>query len=380
MMSKTRKNPQLPRVPLTDLDTHIGVTDLDSIYGGAPRQGRAEQDPLAELERQESLDAVQELRDLQKQRKMLEYKRRVEKLKQEVGAEDTSGGGLAIRGMFNFSATDLQAIAGMAPEDRQKFMDTVREINMMSSMGGGGGKVNPIMQLAMMGGFNRTGQQGLTAKDVIELQSSLNQIYQNKGGQDDSLTRTLLMKLLTETVPQWQNQSMQNMKYAYDTQIQALKDNQSDPMRDIKYVKELGGMIGLTPGGQDKEVALAQMQMQDRWKLEEFKFRREELANQKLLGTVKQILENVDIPSIVRSATRQQVGDQFRAQPQAPPQSPALPANTAGVGKTQLMEITCPNPQCKGPDGLPTKIYAPATATQVTCQSCGGTYAVKLGA
>ena len=176
-MSKTRKNPQLPRVPLTDMDTHIGITDLDSIYGSAPRQGRAEADPLAELERQETMNAVQELKELQRQKKMLEYKKRVDRLKEEVGAEDTVGGGLAIGKMFNFSAADLQAIAGMPPEERQAFLNTVKEISIMSATVPSGGKgMSPILQLAAMGGFGGGRQQGLTAKDVVELQQTMNQI------------------------------------------------------------------------------------------------------------------------------------------------------------------------------------------------------------
>ena len=233
-----------------------------------------------------------------------------------------------------------------------------------------------MLQLAAMGGFGGGRQQGLTAKDVIELQQNMNAIYQNAGRGDSDITRQLTMKLLTETLPSWQNQATQNMQLAYQTQIQALKENQSDPMRDIKYVKELGGMIGLTPGGQDKEVAIARMQMEDRWKLEEFKFRREELSNQKLLGTIKQILENVDVPGMVRAATRQQVGDQFRApqppQPQAPPPGPALPQ-----GADQLVRYECL--KCKSPDGRPTEIWAPASQTQVTCQGCGGVFTVKPG-
>ena len=114
-MSK-RKTPQLPKVPLTDMDTHIGITDLDSIYGQQPQRGvRGEQDPFAELERQETMDAVQELRDLQKQKKMLEYKKRLARLKEEVGAEDTMDGGINVKGLFNFSNTDLQGISQMTP-------------------------------------------------------------------------------------------------------------------------------------------------------------------------------------------------------------------------------------------------------------------------
>jgi len=359
-------------VPLTDLDTHIGVTDLDTIYGGSPRQGRAEVDPLAELERQESMDAVQELRELQRQKKMLEYRKRVERLKEEVGAEDTLGGGLAIKGMFNFSNADLQGISQMPAEERQQFLDTVKEISVMSSMSGGGGKMSPIMQLAAMGGFGGGRQQGLTAKDVIELQQTMNSIYQSAGRGDSDMSRTLLLKLLTETLPSWQNQSMQNMQIGYQTQIQALKDQISDPIKDMKYIKDAASLMGMTTGAQDREVSLARMQMEDRWKLEEFKLRREELNASKLLGTVEQILKNVDVPGMVRAATRQQVGEQFRQPPV--PQQPVLPPDqAAGVGDTQLVKYVCPNPQCKA------EIYAPASQAQVTCQNCGGTYQVKPG-
>ena len=370
MMPKA-KNPQLPKVPLTDLDTHIGITDLDTIYGSTPRQGRAEADPLAELERMETMEAVQELKDLQRQKKMLEHRKRVERLKEEVGAEDTMGGGLAIGKTFNFNAADLQGIANLPPEERQKFLDTIKEISIMSTMAAPGGKMNPIMQLAMMGGFNRGGQQGLTAKDVIELQQNLNAIYQSSGGNRD-MSQQLLLKLMTETLPGWQNQAFQAQNQAYQQQITSLKDQISDPIKDIRYIKEAAGMLGMAPTAGDREVSLARMQMEDRWKLEEFKIRREELNASKLLGTVEQILKNVDVPGMVRAATRQQVGEQFR-QPQPAP-GPALPPDqAAGVGSTQLVKYVCPNPQCKA------EIYAPASQAQVTCQNCGGTYTVKPG-
>ena len=375
MMSK-KKNPQLPKVPLTDLDTHIGITDLDQIYGAQPRQARGELDPFAELERQETMDAVQELRDLQKQKKMLEYKKRLARLKEEVGAEDTLDGGLSVKGLFNFSNADLQGISQMQPAERQAFLDTVKEVSMMSAMVPRGGKTSPIMQLAAMGGFSGGRQQGLSLKDMMEFQQMMNQTYQQAGNRDGG--RDLTMKLLTETLPSWQNQAMSNMQLAYQAQINALKDQQSDPVRDIKYIKDAAGMLGMSPGGADREVELARLQMEDRWKLEEFKMRREELQNSKMLGTIKQILENVDVPSMVRAATRQQVGDQLR-QPAPPMQTSALPVEQAGVGPTQLVKYSCPNPQCKGADGKPTEIYAPAGQAQVTCQNCGGVYNVKPG-
>jgi len=236
--------------------------------------------------------------------------------------------------------------------------------------------MSPILQLAAMGGFGGGRQQGLTAKDVVELQQTMNQIYQQAGRGDSDITRQLTMKLLTETLPSWQNQATQNMQLAYQTQIQALKDQISDPIKDMKYISEAAKMMGMGPSTQDKEVALARMQMEDRWKVEEFKFRREELNTQKLLGTVKQILENVNLPEMVRAATREKVGEQFRAQqpppPQAPPPGPALPQ-----GSDQLVKYECL--KCKGADGHPTEIWAPSSQVQVTCQGCGSVFTVKPG-
>lgn len=370
-MSKKKKTAQMPKIPATDLDTRIGVTRLDDIYGpNRMRGGAQELDPLAELEREETRDAVNELRELRRQKKMLEYRRRVSKLKEEVGAEDTMDGGLSIKGLFNFSNQDLQGISQMPPEERQAFLDTVKEISIMSASVPRSGKgMSPMMQLAAMGGFGGRGQQGLTAKDVIDLQQTMNQIYQSAGTRDGG--RELTLKLLTETIPAYQTQSMQNMKYAYDTQLKALRDQITDPIKDMRYIKEAAGLMGMTTGTQDREVSLARMQMEDRWKLEEFKIRREELTASKMLGTVEQILKNVDIPSVTRAFMRQQVSDKLKPQPQASPPS-ALPQ-----GEDQIVEYTCPN--CKGVDGAPTKIYAPASQGQVTCQNCGGIYPVKPG-
>jgi len=374
MMSKKKTRPQLPKVPLTDMDTHIGVTDLDTIYGGSPAQGRRTRDPLEELEHMETMDAVEELKDLRKQKKMLEYKKRVARLKEEVGAEDTLDGGLNVKGLFNFSNAELQGISQMQPGERQAFLDTVKEVSIMAATVPRSGKgMSPIMQLAAMGGFGGRGQQGLTAKDVIELQQNLNSIYQSSGRGDSDMSRTLLMKLLTETLPSWQNQSIESMKFGYDSQLKALKDQISDPIKDMRYIKEAASLMGMTPGSQDREVSLARMQMEDRWKLEEYKIRREEMGNMKLLGTIKQILENVDVPSMVRAATRQQVNTKLNPQP---PQ-PVSAAAALPPGDDPLVRYECPN--CKQPDGRPTEIYAPSSQAQVTCQSCGGTYTVKPG-
>lgn len=368
----------MPKIPATDMDTGVGVTKLNDIYGqNRSLGGSASADPLDELDRQERLDAVDELKRLREQKRLLDYKKRVEQLKEEVGAEDTTGGGLAIKGMYNFSASDLQAIAGMPTEERQKFLDTVKEISVMSTMGGASGKMNPIMQLAMMGGLGGGRQQGLTAKDVIELQQTMNQIYQNAGHKDDDFTRSLTLKLLTETLPSWQNQSIQNMQVAYQAREQALKEQITNPLEMMSQAKEIAGMMGYTPGGIDKEVALARLQMENTWKLQEFQFRKDEINNQKMLGVVKQILENVNIPEMVKAATRQRVGDEFRAQPQPQAPPPALPTSQVGAGDTRIVEYQCPS--CKDAAGQPTKIYAPASQAQVTCQSCGGVYNVKPG-
>lgn len=370
-MSKAKRTVRIvgiPDVPTTQT-TIPGGPPLSAYAAGATPLAAAG-DPLSQIVRIEAEETVREYREAMTASQIKKLRERTQRLKEETGSEDTPDGGVNVRGMFNFSSADLSAIAAMPPEERAKFLETVKEISVMASMSAGG-KPNPIMQLAMMGGFGRGQQQGLTAKDVIELQTNLNQIYQSSGGNRD-MSQQLLLKLMTETVPAWQNQSIQNMKYVYDTRIKDLEEQRSDPMRDIRNLKELAHELGYTSAAQDKEVALARMQMEDRWKVAEFQQRKEEAAMARQLGIVEQILKNVNVPDLIKTATRQQVSEQLHVQ--APPaEAPAVPAAEG----EPLVLYKCLH--CNGPDGKPTEIWAPKSQTRVTCQGCGSSFSVVPG-
>ncbi|GAG95739.1 unnamed protein product, partial [marine sediment metagenome] len=251
----------------------------------------------------------------------IELQRQIEREKEALGSVDASGGGLNIKGLYNFSAQDIASVSNMAEEDRQKFMETLQYINMMSSTRSAGGVqgMNPMLQFMAMGGFNKQGQ-GLGMKDIIELQKMWQTINVGAGRGNQELTNNLLMKLITETVPSLQGQASQNMQMAYNAQIAHLQANQSDPMRDIKFIKEMGTELGLKPSNTSEAVSMKTLEMQNLWKEKEWEFRMMEHRDRRNLGIVEQILTNAK--DIVKNVSRESVRNMMKQPPQAQPTIP----------------------------------------------------------
>lgn len=389
-MTPAKKTPQLPRSPLTNRTMKIGFRTLDELYGDPHDVNVRALDPLAEMEREEDRDAVQELRKLRAERRRVEFRRKIEAEKQKLGAVDVAGGGLGIKGLYNFSPQEMQQISQMPEKEKEDFFGTLQRLSTMAAMSPQGGVagqgMNPMFQLMAMGGFNPRGQQGLGLRDITEIGKMYETIYKGAGGGDKSLTDTLLMKLMTETVPGLQAQANQNLQMAYQAQIVQLQANQSDPMRDLEYAKNMAGMMGYAPQAQSADVAMATLKMQDGWKQKEWEFKMKELGDRKMIGMVKEIMKNADIPGMVRAATRQQTRDLFNPQPAVPSAEAVLPqpgttqqgpaqnqmgmkAPMNGMGPpmgdagVKMMEYTC--------TGCKAQMVAPAGVPSVTCQSCG---------
>ncbi|HEB01754.1 MAG TPA: hypothetical protein ENI12_00810 [Nitrospirae bacterium] len=388
-MSK-KKTPQLPRSPMTKRTMNVGFRTLDELYGDPHSGDVGSLDPLTEMKREEDREAVQELRELRGERRRVEFRRKIEAEKQKLGAVDTSGGGLGIRGLYNFNPQEMQQISRMTPEEQEAFYGTLQRLSTMAAMtpqGGVAGQgMNPMFQLMAMGGFNKQGQ-GLGMKDVVELGNMWKTVFEGAGKGNQDLTNTLLLKLMTETVPGLQTQANQNLQMAYQAQITQLQANQSDPIRDLEYGKKMAVMMGYGPKSQSDSVAMATLQMQDKWHLKEWELRTKEMGDRKMIGMVKEILKNVNVPGIVSNVMRQQTREMFTPQQpaippgeaalpqpgmtrQGPPQNPlSMKAPMNGVGPpmggagVQMVRYTCTDckAQMVAPEGVPT----------VTCQSCG---------
>ena len=386
-MSKTREKKVvgIPTVPLTQRGYRT-VDAMDNVYGTSGRTGTMinPNDPLAQMEAEETREALQELRDLKAQRKRIEFKKKIEAEKKKLGEIEVDGGGLNIKGMYNFTPMDIQQISKMPEADQQAFYSTLQNIQMMAAMtprGSSGQGMNPIFQLMAMGGFNRQGQ-GLGLKDVIELQKNWDTISRGAGKGNQELTNTLLLKLMTETVPGLQTQASQNMQMGYQAIIQQLSQNQADPLRDLRFLKEGATALGYTPQNVSNEVAKMRIEMEDRWKMKDFDQRQRELDYRRNMGIIQQILDSVQ--NVTKNVSREHIRTLF--QPKQPQVQPVVQAqqnvqptantglqpyvshkapmtNVPPAGKVQIVQYPCQ--KCGA------AMYAPMGQTPVTCAQCG---------
>ncbi len=376
-MSPAKKNPQYPKIPLIDPNMPIKITRLDDIYGESALHGGygMTSDPIDALRREEEMDAVKELREIRRDRKRHELKKKIKQERAALGQEDA--GGLNIQGMYQFTPADIQQISKMPEAEQQQFYSALQNIQMMAAMqprGGTGGLSNPMLQMMAMGGFGRQGQ-GLGLKDVMEIQQMTKNIYDGAGKGNQDLTNTLLLKLMTETVPGLQQQASQAQIQGFGAVIQMLKDNQSDPMRDLNYLKQGAAALGYTPQNVSTEVAKMRIEMEDRWATVAHEDRRKELEYRRQLGVMEKVLDTVT--GLTKNVTRDHISTLFKPkqqqvvpQPQVVPVTPTVPTNVQGnliktppTGSPQIVKYQC---QKCGAD-----MYAPQGQSPVTCAQCG---------
>lgn len=382
MSKREKKVVGIPTVPLTQRGYRT-VDAMDNVYGSSGRMGSMvnPNDPLAQMEAEETREALQELRGLKMKKKRVELRQKIEREKEALGNVDSTGGGLNIKGMYNFTPMDIQQISKMPEGDQQAFYSTLQNIQTMAAMNprgsGGQAMTNPILYMMATGGFGRQGQ-GLGLKDIIELQKNWNTISQGAGKGNQELTNTLLLKLMTETVPGLQQQANQNLQQGMGAVISMLQKNQSDPMRDLQFLKEGASALGYAPQNVSNEVAKMRIEMEDRWHMKEFDWRNQELQYRRNMGIVKQILDSVQ--GLTKNVSREHIKTLFEPKkPQPPPAvQPTAPANTPlqpyvthkapmtnipPAGNVQIVKYPCS--KC-GAD-----MYAPMGQTQVTCAQCG---------
>ena len=381
---KSTSTANIPRIGVTDRTYPIS-DNRRSMAGGYGRPGDGSRlridNPLEQIKFERQQDLLKEYREMKGKKEELKLQRELVQMKQEIGSVDASGGGLNIKNLYNFTAQEIESISKMSDEERQKFMETLQYIGSMSSTRSAGGVqgMNPMLQFMAMGGFNRQGQ-GLGMKDIIELQKMWQTINAGAGKGNQELTNNLLMKLITETVPSLQNQASQNMQMAYNAQISHLTANQSDPMRDIKFMKEMGSELGWKPANASDNVALKTLEMQNLWKQKEWEFRMMEHRDRRNLGIVEQILTHTK--DLVKNVSRESVRNMMNRPPQTqvnipPPENPPQPApftDKAPMDANSLSPMLKVDPsalkyyQCQG-CGI--TLSAPTGTPQVLCPACG---------
>ena len=168
---------------------------------------------------------------------------------------------------------------------------------------------------------------------------------------------------------------------AYNAQISHLTANQSDPMRDLKFVKEMGSELGWKPANTSDDVALKTLEMENLWKMKDYEFRMMEHRDRRTLGIVEQVLVNAK--DIVKNVSRESVRNMMRQGPQTqeptipPPENPPQQEQFTGkapMDANPLTPMTRTDPstlkyyQCQG-CGI--TLSAPAGTTRVLCPACG---------
>lgn len=359
-------------------NTNYPVYDLDQAIGGiqAGVPAGAATDPLAALEAEETVNAIKELRELQMQKKRAQLLNRVKKEKEEIEmSQQEDGSWAAAKGLPNLSLDEMSKISKMPPEEQQRLIQAYQLVGSLQAYKMPGGQANPLLTMMMAtGGLGGGARQGMTTNDVLQIAQMFNGIYNGAGRGDTDVTKQLLLNLMSNTLPQWQNSAIQNMQMAYQAQIQQLQQNQADPLRDLEYGKKLAESLGFKPSSVSADIEKVRIEMEDRWKLKEFELKANQIQYERNLGLVNQILNNPMVAELARLITRgippaaaaaaqvPSVNQLSQQQAVTQPQGPTTPGS--------LVKYICPNPQC-GAD-----IIAPITQTSVTCTQCGGTYAV----
>lgn len=376
---KPKTTANIPRVGVTDPSYPMGDNRrrMEQGYGrpgGAV--GPRSDDPLELIRFEERQDLYREYREAKEVQEKKKLELKIQQMKQDTGA-----GGLNIGNMYQFTPADIQQISRMPEKEQQDFYATLQQVQLMSAMqsrgGAQGGLGNPMLQMMAMGGFGRQGQ-GLGLKDVMEIQGMMKNIYDGAGRGNQDLTNTLLMKLMTETVPGLQQQANQATQQGLGAVISILQANQSDPMRDLNYLKEGAAALGYAPQNVSMDVAKLQLEMQDKWKAIEHEDRRKELDYRRQLGVMEKVLDAVT--GLTKNVTRDHISTLFKPKPvqqvQPIPQvqpAPVTPVPQAAprtnmvqvppTGSPQIVKYQCGS--C-GAD-----MYAPLGVSPVTCAQCG---------
>ena len=249
----------------------------------------------------------------------------------------------------------------------------------MSQRGGQQG-MNPMLQWMAMGGFNRQGS-GLGLKDIMELQKTWQTIYTGAGQGKQGLTDSLLLKLITDTVPNLQNQANANLQMAYNAQIAHLQANQADPIRDIKFVKEMGSELGWKPSNTSDAVSMKTLEMENLWKQKDWEFRMMEHRDRRNLGIIDQILTNAK--DLFKNVSRENIREFVNPvkQPNLPlPGAPIQQPQPTFTGKAPmnsqptlntLERLDVSSLKYYDCQGCGIKLSAPAGITRLLCPSCG---------
>lgn len=378
-MSAKRRS-VVPESPATNVS--YPVYDLDTALGAVPAGGVANSsDPIAALEAEETMNTIKELRELQLRKKRNQLLKRVEKEKQEIEMGLDDDGTWSAKNLPNLSAQDIAMVSKMTPEDQQKFMQAYQLLNSLKAVQMPRGQQNPILTMMMATGGLGGGQKGLGVQDVMQIANMFNGIYNGAGRGDTDTTKQLLLNLMTNTLPQWQNSAIQNMQMAYQAQIAQLQQNQADPLRDLEYGKKLAESLGFKPTTASADVEKLRIDMEDRWKLKEFELKANQMQYERQMGLVNQILNNPLVTQLAAMFSRG-VGSVVAAQTQIP-QSNALSQENAVTQQSPqgapqpkqqatLIKYICPS--CNN------DIIAPATQNLVTCTNCGATFQVDPNA
>jgi hypothetical protein len=168
------------------------------------------------------------------------------------------------------------------------------------------------------------------------------------------------------------------MQMAYQAQIAQLQQNQADPLRDLKYLKEGAEALGYKPMSASTDIEKLRIEMENTWKSKEFDLRVNELNYSRQLGIIKEIMNNPLVEQLARSVGRGALSAAPASRPSAvmeskvalgpPMQAPTLDVVAPPGVKQPIIMYTCP--KCSA------QIYAPLDQTQVTCTSCGGSFPV----
>ena len=393
-MSKSKKatsTANIPRSTVTDPTYPMGDnrSRMAATYGD-PASNNYSHNPLEQIEIERRQDLLKEYRDAKAKKEELRLQREIEQMKADTGV-NVDGGGLNIQGMYNFTPGDIQAISKMGDVEQKAFYSTLQNIQMMAATnprGGAQGLGNPILQMMAMGGFNRQEQQGLKLTDILEMQKMYATIYGGAGNQNQELTNTLLMKLMTDTVPSLQKQASDNMTMAYSSIIKNLEQNQSDPLRDLEYAKKLSQSMGYGPQSQSTEIAKLRIDMENQWRSKEWETKQKELEYRRNMGIIEKVLDTVQ--GVTKNVSRDHIREFFGPKTvQTPPtvqvqpvvatqqtqpvnplqarqgivnQKSSMNTQQATVG-TKIIEYPCQ--KCGA------KMYAPEGQSTVICSSCG---------
>jgi len=203
--------------------------------------------PVAEALEREDEQLVHEAERLRLEAVVEESRGKVQALKNKnTDVNASCGGGQSMANPMS-SLMMMLVSQGLDPIKANEYIKALDNESMMKLSVLGGQNSNSLLPLIMLGS-----KQGTSIDDIVKVVGAI--ISMSKTGQNNGGDNAMLMKLMTEVIPNMQSQVMAANTASYQAQILQLRQEMIEmkPKNPVDYVKDVAdaaAALGMRQGG-----------------------------------------------------------------------------------------------------------------------------------